>query len=217
MASASNSAIRHWSQKVSQNILPLSVGKTLPQAFEEWSFTEETVDHEQATEDCELCEQEALRYHFRIRNSLTAHGLWVGSQCILRFGVSVFEHGRRLSAADAKKKLGRLMEKMRLDSCIKALRVLSRMEGGGILENALNYYQQKGYLTPKFAFVVLWRLQSNRIDHSASFFKVSLKRKRYQDDLREMPTSRVHIIWPALTSSQKTMAIELGHIAPTSA
>ena len=90
-----------YPQRVRDKILPLSVGGTLPEAFEEWSFTERTEDHEQPIETCELCEQEALRYHFEIRNSLTNKTLWVGSQCILKFGLSVFESGRRLSESDA--------------------------------------------------------------------------------------------------------------------
>lgn len=204
-----------YPQRVRDNILPLSVGSTLPEAFEEWSFTERTEDHEQPIETCQLCEQEALRYHFEIRNSLTNKVLWVGSQCILKFGLSVFESGRRLSESDAKKKLERLMQKMRLESCLRALKKLAIAEKNEILSNALLYYQKNKYLSPKFAFVVRWRLRSNKIDHSPSFFKINLKRDKYQNDLRSMSLGHVHTIWPALSSSQRDMAIRIGHSAPT--
>lgn len=203
-----------YPQRVRDNILPLSVGSTLPEAFEEWSFTERTQDHEQPIETCQLCEQEALRYHFEIRNSLTKKTLWVGSQCILKFGLSVFESGRRLSESDAKKKLERLMQQMRLESCINALEKLAVAEKSEILTNALEYYKKNKYLSPKFAFVVLWRLQKNKIDHSPSFFKVNLKRDQYQRDLQNMKLSQVHAIWPALSSSQREVAVRLGHRAP---
>lgn len=206
--------MRSYPQRVRDNILPLSVGSTLPEAFEEWSFTERTEDHEEPVETCQLCEQEDLRYHFEIRNALTGKTLWVGSQCILKFGLSVFESGQRLSPAGAKKKLDRLMQQMRLESCIKALERLSAAEDNNILRNALAYYQKNKYLTPKFAFVVMWRLQKNRIDHSPSFFKVSLKKSKYKEDLRGMPTSQIHAIWKALTSSQRRMAIAMGHSPP---
>ena len=206
-----------YPQRVRDNILPLSVGSTLPEAFEEWSFTERTVDHEQPIETCQLCEQEALRYHFEIRNSLTNKILWVGSQCILKFGLSVFESGRRLSESDAKKKLERLMQQMRLESCMRALEKLAIAEKNEILSNALLYYRKNKYLSPKFAFVVLWRLRSNKIDHSPSFFKINLKRDKYQNDLRSMSLSHVHTIWPALSSSQRDMAIRMGHSAPNAA
>ncbi|MGY1426511.1 hypothetical protein [Lysobacter sp. A289] len=206
--------MRTYPQRVRDNILPLSVGSTLPEAFEEWSFTERTIDHEEPVETCLLCEQEQLRYHFEIKNALTHKTLMVGSQCILKFNLSVFEQGRRLSAKDAKKKLERLVQQMRLQSCIKALDNCATKEDSDILRNALDFYKKNKHLTPKFAFVVLWRLQKNKIDHSPSFFKISLKKEKYQRDLREMQLSRVHAIWPALSASQRKKAMSMGHVAP---
>lgn len=203
-----------YPQRVRDNILPLSIGDTLPKAFEEWSFTERTIDHEEPTETCELCEQEELRYHFQIKNTFTHNTLWVGSQCILRFGLSVFEDGQQLSPEDARRKLHRLTEQMRLESCIKALEKLAQSENNEILNNALAYYQKNKYLTPRFAFVVLWKLQKHNIEHSPTFFKIRLNKDRYKFDLQRMETSKVHLIWPALTTTQRTLAIKLGHTAP---
>ena len=203
-----------YSQRVRDNILPLSLGSTLPEAFEEWSFTEQTVDHEEPIETCQLCNKEKLRYRFEIRNAFTHKCLWVGSQCILKFNLSVFEQGRRLSPADSKKKLNRLRQQMQLLSCIKALQELADSEQNEILTNALTYYTNHKYLTPKYAFVVLWRLRERCIDHDPKFFKVNLKKNRYKDDLRDMPASQVRVIWSTLSSSQRALAIELGHSAP---
>ena len=206
--------MRDYPQRVRDNILSLSVGATLPEAFEEWSFTENVVDHEEPVETCQLCEHEELRYHFEIANALTKKTLWVGSQCILKFDLSVFEGGRRLSAKDAKKKLDRLTQQMRLESCIRALKKLAEAEHNDILEHALEYYTKNKHLTPKFAFVVFWRLRQNGIDHSPSFFKVELRRDKHRLDLKEMPLSRVHVIWPALSTSQRRLACRLGHSPP---
>jgi len=141
--------------RVRNNILPLSVAETLPEAFEEWSFTYRTIDHEDASESCQLCEKESLRYHFQIKNSLTGKLLWVGSQCILKFGLSIFEGNHRLSPADAKKKLDRLLDQMRLDSCIRALEMVAIREKSDILASALDYYHLNKCSSPKYAFVVL--------------------------------------------------------------
>ena len=204
-----------YPKRVWDIILPLSVGETLPKVFEEWSFTEVVRDHGLPTETCELCDQESLRYQFEIRNAMTRNTLWVGSQCILRFGLSVFEAGRKLSPADAKKKLERLTQQMRLDSCISTLEKLAIAENNAMLSNALNYYRTYKYLSPKFAFVVLGRLKANKIDHSPSFFKINLMCSKYQEDLRAMKPKNVEIIWPALTSSQRLMALLMGHKDPT--
>lgn len=138
----------------------------------------------------------------------------VGSQCILKFDVSVFEDGERLSSRDSAKKLSRLMQKMRLESCLGSLERLTSSEDNEILANALAYYSKNKFLTPKFAFVVFWRLQVNQIDHSPSFFKINLQRSKFKEQLRDMEASRVRLIWPALSSSQRKLAIDLGHSPP---
>ena len=203
-----------YPKRVADNILPLSVAGTLPAAFREWRFTGETVDHEVAGEICQLCEQEGLRYHFAIFNDRTGHRLDVGSECILKFQVAIFDQGRELGPEDARKSLTDRMRQMRLESCLRALERLAKAETNDILSNALAYYRLHKALTPKFANVVFWRLQANRIDHDPGFFKVRLDKASFVEDLRAMPPRNVQRIWKALTSSQRKKAEEMGHIAP---
>lgn len=203
-----------YSQRVRDSILPLSVGGTLPEAFEEWSFSGETIDHEAPSETCELCGQQDLRYHFKISNQFTRHELWVGSHCILQFEVPVLEHGRRLSADEARRLLNKLTQQMQLQSCVSALKRLAQKEQHPILLGALDYYQRKKKLTPKYAAVVFWKLRQHGIDHHPSFFGIELKRHKHIDDLRSMPTGRVHQFWAALTPAQRKKAVELGHPEP---
>lgn len=119
-----------------------------------------------------------------------------------------------LDEEDAKKKLHQLTKKMQLESCIKALTNLAAKEKSDILKNALEFYRTNKYLTPKFAFVVFWRLRQNNIDHRPSFFKISLRKDKYKYDLRQMETSKVHMFWKALSAPQKQMALDMGHSAP---
>ncbi|MDQ7279804.1 hypothetical protein O0J73_03480 [Stenotrophomonas sp. Sm6012] len=214
--------MQQFIERVRDNILPLSVAKSLPIAFQEWRFTENTYDHEQPSETCELCEQEQLRYQFEIANEHNGNKMLVGSTCILRFQVAVYDEGRRLSEVEARAKLSKLTEKMRQDSCIEQLQRVSDAEQKGksgkedILSNALAYYRKNGRLTPKYAFVVLWRLKAHDIDHNPSFFKISLATDKHKEDLRVMQTGRVHLIWPSLTSQQRKIAERLGHKPPPS-
>lgn len=134
--------MQSYSQRVRDSILPLSVGDTLPKAFEEWYFTGSTEDHEEPRETCELCGQDGLRYHFEIGNTFTGYVLQVGSHCILQFDVAVYEGSRRLTPKEAKKWLDKLTQQMRLNSCIKALETLACAEQSSILENALAYYRK---------------------------------------------------------------------------
>ena len=203
-----------YDQRVADNVLPLSVAGVLGEALTEWRFIEEVVDHEEATETCGLCDHEGLRYHFQIENEHTDNQLWVGSRCILKFEVAVYDDGRRLSPAEAKKKLDVLTDKMRLASCLKALKQLASSDDHAILRSALAFYERNKYLTPKFANVVFWKLKEFRIDHTPSFFRVNLKFKKYRDDLEHMSTHRVRRFWEALTSSQREMAMKFGHSPP---
>lgn len=104
-----------------------------------------------------------------------------------------------------------------MDSCLKALGSLTESEESDILSNALSFYAKNKYLTPKFAFVVFWRFAEHKIDHSSSFFKISLKKHKYQQDLADMPTDRVHLIWPALSKHQRKLAVSYGHRPPNNA
>lgn len=202
-------------QRVAENILPLSKSQKLKKALREWHFTESIHDHGTPKEDCELCDQEKLRYHFEIENEETKKRIWVGSSCILKFKVRVLDdEGNELDEKGAKRKLNTLRNKMKYDYCISALEELAAAESNSILSNALEYYHKNRYLTPRYAFVVFWRLQENDIDHSSSFFKVALKTNKQKDDLKEMETFKVHRFWGALTSDQKKIVERLGHRAP---
>lgn len=203
-----------YTQRVRDSILPRSVAGALPAAFAEWAFTENTIDHEAPIETCELCGQQDLRHHFEIANRYTEATLWVGSHCILQFEVAVLEDGRRLPPDEAKRRLAKLTHQMQLESCVKALERLAAAEDSPILSGALNYYRRNKKLTPKYAAVVFWKLQSLRLDHQPSFFQVELRRAQHVEDLRQMPTRRVHRFWGALSPAQRRKAVELGHRSP---
>jgi predicted transposase YbfD/YdcC len=204
----------NYPERVKEKILPLSVSDDLSIAFKEWQFSDEVYDHEFACETCELCNQEGIRYHFKINNKLTKNSLWIGSNCILKFNIAVCDGDKILSNPNAKVKLNKLTNQMRFTSCLKALENLINLEKNDILKNALQFYKKNEYLTPKYAFVVLWKLNSNKIDYCPSFFRISLKREKLKNDLKEMNISKVHMIWSALKPSQRKLALEYGHSAP---
>ena len=201
--------------RVAENILPLSVAQTLPEAFREWSFTEQVIDHLSAEADCELCNHEQLRYHFQIENEHTSKLLWVGSSCILKFQIRVFgEEEQELTPDQTKAKLNKIVGEMQQKACVAALLKLAQQESNDILIGALLYYEQNGYLTPKLAAVVFWQLRKHKIEHNPSFFKIRLKRKQWRKDLEAMESWRVWPFWSALTPEQRKLAQELGHEPP---
>ena len=205
----------NYPEAVARRILPLSTSSTLKEAFGEWRWTGEAIDHEQCVAECELCGKEDLRYHFFIENVVTHRTMSVGSKCILKFGIAVHDaRGRVLERGAAKRKLDEKLAEVRKLACLAALQRLAQTEEHEILSSALAYWRRHGYLSPKQAFIVYWRLHANGIEYNPSFFKIGLRRKKHQADLHAMPTSRVHYIWPGLSPSQRRKAQEMGHAPP---
>lgn len=200
--------------RVAANILPLSRAQALPAAFAEWACTGATEDHERPSERCQLCEQESLRYHFEIRNELTAGKLLVGSSCILRWQVGVVAGGSRLGAAMAKSMITDAVKRMQREACVRAIATVLAKEPHAILESALAAYRADKALTPKQINVLFWRLDDAGIEYHTSFFKVDLKLMRRIDDLRSMPDYQRRRVWKAMSSAQRKSALERGITEP---
>ncbi|OCQ70889.1 hypothetical protein AR465_19330 [Ralstonia solanacearum] len=126
----------------------------------------------------------------------------------------MFENDQVLSPADAKRKIHRLLEQVRQQSCIRALEALAARENNRILSSALRYFSKHKFLSPKHASVVLWQLDKHKIDHNPSFFKVDLKHAHFKAQLEGMERWRIRVLWPALTSSQREIARRYGHSPP---
>ena len=101
-----------------------------------------------------------------------------------------------------------------MEACIKALEKVVVKEDNQILRGALDYYKKNSYLTPKYAFVVLWRLTANGVIYTPSFFKIRLNKTCFKNDLKNMSQHKINTLWPALSDSQRKLAVRLGHDSP---
>jgi hypothetical protein len=81
--------------------------------YSDWIFTETVADRGSARCSCALCGQRNLRYHFEVRNRRNGHRMWVGSSCILKFGLAVMQGGKQLPPDEARRKLGRIARRLR--------------------------------------------------------------------------------------------------------
>lgn len=175
--------------------------------FSQWYVTENVIDHLTCTAECELCGKTYIRYHFEVQKIQSNQTKWVGSSCILKYGIVVYDgEGKVLDSIGAGKKLNDLQEKCRFESCIKSLEALAEAEDNNYLSLALEYFKKNKYLSPKLAAIVAWRMKENEIDYSPSFFRVSFKRHQYQMDFSRMPTWKAHTIWDMLSPSQRKYA-----------
>ena len=70
-----------------QRLLVRSAATTWPAAQREWSLTGAYLQEGDAdfVGYCELCHQPRVKVLYRLENSLTGHGLWLGQECIIRW------------------------------------------------------------------------------------------------------------------------------------
>ncbi len=106
------------------------------------------------------------------------------------------------------------LKRKEVEVCLNQLEIFAVKEEDTLLENAVNFYRKNFCLSPKYAYVVFSRLEQQGISYNPSYFKVSLEKGVFKNDLRQMPTDKVHIFWPALDSGQKQAAIRAGHKMP---
>lgn len=203
-----------YPQRVRENILPLSVSTNMEEVFKEWVFTEVTEDYGSPSEICELCDKDHLRYHFQITNVHTKYNLNVGSDCIQKFEVPVYDNGKILSKAQTKQKLDKLVRKMHEDSCTKALEALVKIDKHRALSGALSWFNKNKKLSPNYAEMVFRNFNQRGIDYDPKYFKISMSSTQHKEDLSKMNQTKIKTVWPALTTTQRESAIGFGVYPP---
>lgn len=185
-----------------QTLLERSVSRTFKLALEEWYFAHYIKDNGTPCMTCELCGHSNLRYQFLIKNRLNNQFMYVGSECVLKWDIEIKENGIKILGEKRKQLLDATVQDVRRKRCLQFLQKLVTQLDEPILKNALSFYDKNHYLTPKFAFVVLWKLKQNNIDHEPSFFKIYIRTKKCKQDLLDMEFSKVKVIAEALNSNQ---------------
>lgn len=209
-----------WAARVCVNLFPLSVEQhDLSKALKEWAWTGGHVDHgENAYELCEMCDKTPLRYHFQIENGHTKIRLWVGSECIKRFGVdAIDDDGQRLSGAAAKAKVDKVRSKMiddaRKGRVLEAINAVIDLEDRdyilSILQRCLADHEAGKALSPKLMSTLGWRLRALKIPHNPRDFRVAMRRDKHKIDLRKLDDFKVRGLIPYLSASQREILYEM--------
>ncbi len=101
-----------------------------------------------------------------------------------------------------------------VDECLDQLQLIAENHDDTLLENSINFYRKNFFLSPKYAYVLFSRMDDHEMRYNPNYFKVSLEKGVFKNDLRQMPTEKVHKIWAALDSGQKQTAVRSGHSMP---
>lgn len=205
-----------YPERVKQNILPLSKSPLIHIAIGEWVYGNNVTDAGRRTKCCELCDQERLRYQFLIRNAENSNEMWVGSSCILKFGVAVMQGGKAVYGDQAKSVLEAQLQSKRKDISLQALSTLLTKPNVNLkLVEGVKEFTEKGRaLSPKQISYVAWQLGKHDLNHDLTYFRMDLMKKKYQEDFASLQDWQITQIWPALKPGQKKVAENNGYIAP---
>ena len=174
----------------------------------EWFYTGNTIDLEAPEAQCELCDHPDIRYQFIIQNEYTGNELLIGSECITKFDIrAVDEWGDRMGTFDTaevvRRDRNKLITEAKRKRLINAMVALARVDEQFNIDSLLVYFEKRGAFTPKQLGLVLWRLETHGIEHTKSDFKVTIKRDREKQQLKNLEEWQAEKIWPCLTTSQR--------------
>jgi hypothetical protein len=199
----------NWTKKISTQILSVSQeADNAAKAFNEWQFTGSVTDHGKPVARCGLCGHTGLRYHFMIANRHTGEALWVGSQCILNFDISIPQiSGRKmLSPKDKQKELKDHVESSRITKLLVPLQQLHQQVGKADRRKvhwAVGKFQRRGAFSPKD---LAWLFQAMRlvgIDYQAEDYSLTLRAKQDRLEYTQLSRTARAMIEPCLTDKQR--------------
>ncbi len=77
-----------------------------------------------------------------------------------------------------------------------------------LLKTLLSILKKEKAFTPKQLSLLIWRLKKADIDFNKSHFKLTIKKKREQENLLQLEDWKLKSIWECLSSSQKKFVME---------
>lgn len=199
----------YWSDLSKTNLLSLSQQQTDFQiALKEWKHTAGAViDHLDSTERCQLCEQSNLRYHFEIANQITKNSLQIGSSCIEKFNIAVYDDGgNRLKGKGVLKQLKKEIGVRQQEMMLEPLRELWKGSNDNIqdiIERCVKQFGLYKGFSPENLLYLFKKMDAGDILYPSNIYKVLLRSNVDKEFLFDMPETDKNIIWASLSTSQK--------------
>lgn len=177
-------------------------------AVEEWGYFGNFHDNDISSAECQLCGQQHIRYEFEIVNRHNDNNLLVGSECITKFGITVFdEYGNKITGKSARARVTgdrrKLVANAQTQSVINSLLALASKDADFKIHDFIRYYQERGAFTPRQLSLLMWRLKAQRVPHNKAHFKLTIKRDREKHDLLRLEDFKLQQIAPCLSASQR--------------
>ncbi len=191
--------MRSWSEISEKNLFPFSKEQSdFETALQEWEHTSVVIDHLFPVETCQLCEHANLRYHFEIVNRETKATLQVGSSCIEKFGIRVYDKtGKELHGKERKKQLGLEINTKKENLVFASLLELWKRRDKN-RERVTVYtreYQDYGKFSPKNLLYLFQQMNAQGVDYVPHIHKVTLRSKKDREYLYRISEADRELIW----------------------
>ena len=171
-----------------KNLLPLSLDtSTFENASKEWYATGACHYVCEENEACELCEHDDLQKQFEIKNQHNNNVLWVGSKCICRFKIIVYDESGLIIADTQKEDYLKKHFKNRIirqfiDFLIQKNNN-TEMQGHTRLSldrYCLDFFLKSKTLTPKITNYLFKRFEEENIIVTPFFFRPKIQGHKHE-------------------------------------
>ncbi len=195
-----------WLKKAEETLFPQSEEKTdLPKAILEWDFTGQVKDYGRPYMKCEICGHDGLRYHFEIRNVKTKARMSVGSSCIARFDITIYDKdGQAIPQNKKQKFLKEKIDALAKEQILEALRQLWQAEPlrQSLIESCAANFKKHHRLSPKEIVFLFEAMQANQIDFNPRSFKVALSSFENRLEYTSLPAAKQRVVEQAMTQAE---------------
>lgn len=218
-----------WIERVAKNLLPLSEEKKeLALAMREWIYDGVMNDARGEEEDggfslenddlpdCELCDHPYIRYQFQINNQNNNNSLWIGSSCITKFGdgIQVVDStGVSLLGEAAQKKVEQdrnsMIKEAKRKNVIHTLNQMRPFSNDGFIDSLITYFNRREAFTPDQLLNILSTLRGNNIRFKPGHLKMTMRRNREKEQLKNMDDNGLRHLWRSLSSNQRNWVLEM--------
>ena len=200
-----------WEKRIQQRHPEFENEVDETEFFNQWHFTGRFVDHGSNSAVCGLCGNSKLRYHFLIAHRETGEALWVGSQCVLNFGVSGrLVNQKQRSARQDEAPAASEENVLQLVNQLQNVYQLVTRSDQRKIRWLVGKFQQRGAFSPKdtaWLFQVML-ICGVRPDFAA--FPLTLRTKKDRAELAELSLTARRLIAPSLTEEQRTECANRG-------
>ena len=179
--------------------------------FKQWFFTGKFVDHGANNAVCGLCGNHKLRYHFLVAHRQTGEAIWVGSQCVLHFGVSGTLVGKKQRQARQEQALeANENSVLALIDQLQSIYQQVTQSDQRKIRWLVGKFQRQGAFSPSDIAWLFQVMLVVGVRPDFTLFPIALKTKKQKNELANLSLTARRLIAPSLTEAQQAECKKMG-------